>query len=234
MLPYKINTDLDPTTAPANSSRLNVNINIDLLKAAVTNEQGFDIVSLTSESRDIIGSCMLPDNSICIFSNIYGNANYKCEIGVLKDNNYSVILRDNISASALFNFSTLTLIQATSKVNFNGDYIVYWVDGNNSDKWLNLTNLQVDVTTDLKITNASQLNLMSGFTATVSDLPNQFTNVVEGGSLESGVYYITLVYGDRFKNFTKANLISSPIPVTASTGPFDTQYIGSAAATAFP
>ena len=231
MLPYKINTDLDPSTAPENSSRLNVNINIDILKASVTNEQGFDILSLTSESRDIVGNHMLPDSSLLLFSIIYGNTNYRCEIGILKDNKYSVVLRDNLLTGAEFGFSNINLIQATSKVNFNGDYVAYWVDGDNSDKWLNLTNLQVDVTTDLKITNPTQLNLMLGFTPTISDLPDQSTTVIDSGSLQSGVYYITLLYGDKFQNFTKASLISSPIPVVQSSGPFDTQYIGSKAGT---
>ena len=231
MLPYKINTDLDPSTAPENSSRLNVNINIDILKASVTNEQGFDILSLTSESRDIVGNCMLPDSSVCLFSIIYGNPDYRCEIGILKDNKYSVILRDNLLTFAEFGFSNINLIQATSKVNFNGDYVVYWVDGTNSDKWLNLTNLQVDVTTDLKVTNPAQLNLMLGFTPTISDLPDNSTTVIDSGALQSGVYYLTLLYGDKFQNFTKTSLISSPIPVVQSSGPFDTQYIGSSAGT---
>jgi hypothetical protein len=232
MLPLKINTDLDPTNAPENSSTLNVNMNADILKGVISNEQGFDIIPLTNDSRKIISTCLLPDNSICLYSQIFNNANYASEIGVLKEGIYTVILRDNLSVNAILGFSTTNLIQAQSKVNFNGDYIVYWVDGNNSDKWLNITNLQVDVTTDLKIANAAELNLMLGFTPSISDLPDRTTNIVESGSLFSGVYYISLVYGDKFQNFTKTAFISSPIPVVESSSPFDNQYIGSIANTA--
>jgi hypothetical protein len=232
MLPLKINTDLDPTNAPENSSTLNVNMNADILKGVISNEQGFDIITLTDDNRKIIGTCILPDNSICLYSQILNNGNYASEIGVLKENIYTVTLRDNLPVNALLGFNTTNLIQAQSKVNFNGDFVVYWVDGDNSDKWLNITNLQVDVTTDLKITNAAQLNLMLGFLPAIGDLPDQTTNIVESGSLFSGVYYISLVYGDKFQNFTRAAFISNPIPVVQSSGPFDTQYIGSIANTA--
>lgn len=227
MLPLKINTDLDPTIVPANSSTLNVNINADILKGVVSNEQGFDIIPLTDDTRKIIGSCMLPDNSLCLFSQILNNPNYSSEIGVLKEGIYSVTLRDNLSANAGFGFDTTNLIQAESKVNFNGDYVVYWVDGNNSDKWLNLTNLQVDTTTDLMIADAAQLNLMLGFLPAIGDLPE--LNITTGGNLESGMYYVAITYGDKFQNFTKTSLISNPMPVTNSNRPYNTQYIGSAA-----
>lgn len=227
MLPLKINTDLDPTIVPANSSTLNVNINADILKGVVSNEQGFDIIPLTDDTRKIIGGCMLPDNSLCLFSQILNNSNYASEIGVLKENSYTVILRDNLTNNALLGFDTTNLIQAESKVNFNGDYVVYWVDGNNSDKWLNITNLQVDTTTDLMIADVSQLNLMLGFAPSIGDLPD--LNIINGGNLESGMYYVAITYGDKFQNFTKTSLISNPIPVTNSNAPFDTQYIGSKA-----
>lgn len=226
MLPYKINTDLDPANVQENSSRLNVNVNLDILKAAITNEQGFDIVPLTSDERDIIGNCILPDNSLCLFSVINNNSEYSSEIGVLKDNRYSVVIRDNTSVGANFNFSTENLIQAESKVNFNGDFIVYFVDGSNSDKWLNLFNLQVDVTTDLKISSTSEMNLMLGFLPTISELPA--LSIIESGSLISGMYYVTAVYGDEFGNFTKPLLISNPIPVVESFTPFNNQSIGCA------
>ena len=228
MLPLKINTDLDPTNAPENSSSLNVNMNADILKGVISNEQGFDIIPLTNDSRKIIGTCLLADNSICLFSQIFNNANYASEIGVLKEGKYTVTLRDNLPVNAGLGFNTANLIQAQSKVNFNGDFVIYWVDGNNSDKWLNITNLQIDVTTDLKIANADQLNLMLGFLPAIGDLPD--LNITTGGNLKSGVYYVAITYGDKFQNFTKTSLISNPIPVTASNAPVNSnQNIGSIA-----
>ena len=227
MLPLKINTDLDPTNAPENSSTLNVNMNADILKGVISNEQGFDIIPLTNDNRKIIGTCLLPDNSTCLYSQILNNANYASEIGVVKEGVYTVTLRDNLPVNAGLGFNTANLIQAQSKVNFNGDFVIYWVDGNNSDKWLNITNLQIDVTTDLKIANADQLNLMLGFLPAIGDLPN--LNITTGGNLKSGVYYVAITYGDKFQNFTKTSLISNPIPVVEANPPFDNQYIGSIA-----
>ena len=66
MLPYKIVQDLNPAAAPENSSTLNVNVNFDILKQALINEQGFDKLSTTG--KEIIGSTILPNNSICVFS----------------------------------------------------------------------------------------------------------------------------------------------------------------------
>jgi len=229
MLPLKINTDLDPTNAPENSSTLNVNMNADILKGVISNEQGFDIITLTNDNRKIIGACLLPDNSTCLFSQIFNNANYASEIGVVKEGVYTVILRDNLAVNAALGFNTANLIQAQSKVNFNGDFVIYWVDGNNSDKWLNITNLQVDTTTDLKITDAAQFNLMLGFAPAIGDLPD--LSIIESGSLESGVYYVAITYGDKFQNFTKTSLISNPIPVVYPNAPFSNQYIGSKPAT---
>ena len=214
MLPLKINTDLDPTNAPENSSTLNVNMNADILKGVISNEQGFDIITLTNDNRKIIGACLLPDNSTCLFSQIFNNANYASEIGVVKEGVYTVILRDNLAANAELGFNTANLIQAQSKVNFNGDFVIYWVDGNNSDKWLNITNLQVDTTTDLKITDAAQFNLMLGFLPAIGDLPE--LSITNGGNLASGMYYVALTYGDKFQNFTKTSLISNPIPVAGN------------------
>lgn len=226
MLPIKINTDLDPAVVPQNSSKLNLNVNFDILKGAIVNEQGFDIIPLTNDNRLIVGSCVTPSNRLVLFSIINGQSDYSCEIGILGNNQYSVILKDNKSVDALFNFSTTNLIQCEAKVNFKGDEIIYFVDGLNSDKWLNLDDLQVTVTSDLRISSQSELSLLSNFLPTIGDIPDNTTSVVSGGNLSTGVYYIAIVYGDKFKNFTKTLLLSNPVPVTTSNAPYNTNFIG--------
>ena len=131
MLPYKIVQDLNPAAAPENSSTLNVNVNFDILKQALINEQGFDKLSTTG--KEIIGSTILPNNSICVFSVINISNTLYSEIGIIDDVTYKVVLRDTTSAS--LGFTTEHQIQAESKVNFNGDYVVYWVDGFNPDTY---------------------------------------------------------------------------------------------------
>lgn len=233
MLPYKIVQDLNPASAPENSSTLNVNVNFDILKQTLINEQGFDKLSTTG--KEIIGSCILPDNSVCIFSILNISNVLYSEIGIITDTTYKVVLRDKAAAASL-GFTTEHQIKAESKVNFNGDYIVYWVDGFNPDRWLNITNPQVDIEFVVfsgefipSISNAAQLGLMFGFTPTKGEYIDQTATAITGGSLTAAVYYIVCTYGDKYKNFTQTLYVSSPIPVTDSQIPFNNEYIGSAA-----
>ena len=233
MLPYKIVQDLNPAAAPENSSTLNVNVNFDILKQALINEQGFDKLSTTG--KEIIGSTILPDNSICVFSVILDQGLTYSEIGVITDTTYKVVVRDK-TINASLGFTTEHQIQAQSKVNFNGDYIVYWVDGFNPDRWLNITNPQIDIVfvnfygeSIPSISNAEQLGLMLGFTPTRGEYIDSTATTITGGSLTAAVYYIICTYGDKYKNFTQTLYVSSPIPVTASSLPFNNEYIGSPA-----
>jgi hypothetical protein len=235
MLPYKIVQDLNPAAAPENSSTLNVNVNFDILKQTLINEQGFDKLSTTG--KEIIGSCILPDNSICIFSIVINQGISYSEIGVITDTTYRIVVRDKAAAASL-GFTTEHQIKAESKVNFNGDYIVYWVDGFNPDRWLNITNPQIDIEFVSflgeyvpSISNAAQLSLMFGFTPVKGEYIDQTATTVTGGSLTAAVYYIVCTYGDKYKNFTQTLYVSSPIPVTDSQIPFNSEYIGSAAGT---
>jgi len=233
MLPYKIVQDLNPAAAPENSSTLNVNVNFDILKQALINEQGFDKLSTTG--KEIIGSTILPNNSICVFSVINDGGIIYSEIGIITDTTYKIIVRDRASNASL-GFTTEHQIQAQSKVNFNGDYIVYWVDGFNPDRWLNITNPQIDIVfIDFygefipSISNAEQISLMFGFTPVRGEYIDSTATTISGGSLTAAVYYIVCTYGDKYKNFTQTLYVSSPIPVTDSNTPFDVNYIGSEA-----
>lgn len=233
MLPYKIVQDLNPASAPENSSTLNVNVNFDILKQTLINEQGFDKLSTTG--KEIIGSCILPDNSVCIFSIVINQGISYSEIGVITDTTYRIVVRDKAAAVSL-GFTTEHQIKAESKVNFNGDYIIYWVDGFNPDRWLNITNPQIDIEFVSflgeyvpSIANVEQLSLMFGFTPVKGEYIDSTATTITGGSLAAAVYYIVCTYGDKYKNFTQTLYVSSPIPVTDSNEPFDFNYIGSKA-----
>ena len=226
MLPIKIVKDVNPSAAPANSSNLNVNINFDILKNALVNEQGFD--KLDTNGINIIGSCILPDNSVCIFSVVQYATYTESQIGVIDNFSYKLICRDQLGVVNL-GFTTEHQIKAESKVNFNGDYVIYWVDGFNPDRWLNITNPQIALSANRVITNEAQLQLMSGFTPRKGEYIDQTATVITGGSLVAAVYYIIVTYGDKYKNFTKPLYVSSPLPVVESNGNFGIAYVGSKA-----
>lgn len=228
MIPIKIVKDVNPASAPENSSNLNVNVNYDILKGALVNEQGFD--NLNIKDKKIIGSCILPDNSVCVFSILTNDADSKSEIGIIKENEYITICKD-FNGVVELGFSTEHQIQAESKVNYNGDYIVYWVDGFNPDRWLNLNNPQVELNNDKRLTTEASLSLMLNFTPTKGEYLDDISTVITGGSLPAAVYYVVVTYGDKFKNFTKTLYVSPPLPVVQSNSIFNTDYIGSAAGT---
>lgn len=225
MIPIKIVKDVNPASAPENSSNLNVNINYDILKSALVNEQGFDNLNIIG--KKIIGNCILPDNSVCVFS-IIDEVDSVSEIGIIKENEYIVICKDYEGVAEL-GFSTEHQIQAECKVNYNGDYIIYWVDGFNPDRWLNLNNPQIQLDSNKRIIDKAQLSLMLNFAPTKGEYLDNTSTVIVGGSLTAAVYYVIITYGDKFKNFTKTLYVSPPLPVVKSTNIFNTDYIGSEA-----
>lgn len=228
MLPIKIVKDVNPSSAPDNSSNLNVNVNFDILKNAIVNEQGFD--KLNFVFGDIIGSCILPDNTVCVFSTLLSGGVTYSVIGIVDGEKYKIVLVGGGGTS--LGFTTEHQIKAEAKVNFNGDYIVYWVNGFNPDRWLNLTNPQVNVTIigGLPFINsAADLNLMLSFIPKKGEYIDNTATTITGGTLPAAVYYVIVTYGDKYKNFTKPLYVSSPIPVVASSIPYGVGYIGSKA-----
>ena len=228
MLPIKIVKDVNPSSAPDNSSNLNVNVNFDILKNAIVNEQGFD--KLNFVFGDIIGSCILPDNTVCVFSTLLSGGITYSVIGIVDGEKYRIVLTG--SGNTSLGFTTEHQIKAEAKVNFNGDYIVYWVDGFNPDRWLNLTSPQVDIIMSggiPVIATIESLNLMLSFTPKKGEYIDNTATTIVGGILPAAVYYVVVTYGDKFKNFTKPLYVSAPIPVVASNGVFGVGYIGSKA-----
>lgn len=228
-IPLVMWTDGDPSLNQENTSRLNVNANANAEKGALTNESSFTKITSLGNLQ-IIGHIALPNNQDCYFSinPNYVVDNYKCEIGILDaSNTYRPILRDNLSiTNAGFGFDLAHLIQGTFKVGYNGDIIVYWSNGFNVDRFLNLTTLTVKTDDSLRLLNASQLKLLNSFP--VTELINlDVTEITGGGSLYSGVYYVVLQYTDATYNPTRTGQVSNPISVTQGiSGSYNESYDG--------
>lgn len=233
-IPLVMWTDGDPSLNQENTSRLNVNANANAEKGALTNESSFTKITSLGNLQ-IIGHIALPNNQDCYFSinPNYVVDNYKCEIGILDaSNTYRPILRDNLSiANAGFGFDLAHLIQGTFKVGYNGDIIVYWVNGLNVDRFLNLSNLQVTVDSSLRISNVNQVKLLNSFP--VTELINlDITSITGGGSLTSGAYYVILQYTDATYNPTRTGQVSNPISITKNnTSTYSNSYDGVAVST---
>ena len=232
-IPLVMWTDGDPSLNQENTSRLNVNANANAEKGALTNEQSFTKIPGYS-NLDVVGHITLPNNEDCYFSinHNYLTDGYRCEIGILDNtDSYRVVLRDNRTISIDFDWDPSYLIQGTFKVGYNEDIIVYWVNGLNVDRFLNLSNLQVTVDSSLRISNVNQVKLLNSFP--VTELINlDITSIAGGGSLTSGAYYVILQYADSLYNPTRTGQVSNPISITKSnTSTYSNSYDGVAVST---
>jgi hypothetical protein len=229
----KLHRNSDPRNQPESSSRLIINMNINYEFGSNTNEDGFDvlveyptIVGNTGIMYEVdkvcIGHILLPDNSICLFSNYtdLGGATGFTEIGILKDKTYRPVIR------GLFNCDEKFPIEGTSKINNKGEIIIYWTDFKNAQRWLNLTNPQVTLSNVLITTEIDKLLY---FPATESK-PVLLTNVINGGSLPTGVYIPVYKYADKDYNDTNAVFNSSVISIGDGSTPSN-QYDGAAPGT---
>jgi len=222
--------DGDVSRNPENTTRMAINANLDIKKVTHTPEEAFELIQTYDSSLTPVGFVTLPNGDVAVFSQA-DNADYTNEIGIIIDDTYSPKLRDNVDEGVNFNFSKIHLIKGVSKQNVNGDVIIYWVDGYNFDKYLNLTNPQIELDSTLRIASANSLELLSLSRVTRS---NNFTlnSVDAGGSLYSGVYYIAIQQLDRDKNTTQVGLLSNPISiVNKSAQNFTPSYDGCVANT---
>jgi hypothetical protein len=220
--------DTDPSRNPEGTTRYVLNGNFDINKQTVTPEEAFDFVSKYLPSNEPVGFINLPDKNIAILSKVNGSITYTSEIAILSsDNEYRVILRDSLPLGVNFNFSTQHLIKGTSKRKNNGDIVIYWVDGLNFDKYLNLTNPIVGIGANYQINSLNDYQLMSQFRVSSSNNV-YFEELVSGGSLLTGVYYIGIRQVDRDGNSTDFFQLSNPISITDSGGrSFSNNYDGS-------
>lgn len=212
-LPIKISLDGNRLLNKDNISNYNMNTNFSKESNAIQNEYGFLEVPDT-EGLTIIGAKKIFNNQTIICS-VIDNPNYKSEIGILTDGVYKTILRDNVVAGALFGFNIDNLIQIESKLTVNNEIIVYFVDGYNSDKYLNITTLQVNITNDLMIADSDELRNMIGFRLN-SSVNIYLNDANTGGDLLSGEYYVMASLWNKGGVKTHSLVISNPIQVNPS------------------
>ena len=218
MIPIKMWNDGNELNKPQNSSQFNKNTVFSKETSSIHNEYGFRIIYeynvLTQSDLEPIGFIPLIANKVVAFSVVNNNPNYTSEIGIIDNDIYKPILRDNTSINISFGFSEEHLIQGSFKVGLNAELIVYWVDGKNTDKWLNLTKPQVTIDNQLRLAVANEIQQMIGYRIN-SEINIDLVGVETGGSLETGVYFIVPVYiADN--NETHSLSISNPIQISAA------------------
>ncbi len=223
-LPIKMNLDGNRILNEDGISNYTMNANYSSESNAVHNEYGFIELQKTNGLR-IIGWKKIFGNQIVLCSQVIGNELYACEIGIMRGTDYSAIVRDNPSSGIFFNFDENHLIQIEAKLNINNETIIYFVDGLNPDKFLNITNPQVALGTELRVLNIFEFKNMIAFR--LNTAANVYLDGTgPGGSLLSGVYYVLITLWNKGGLKTHSLVVSNPIPIYPADGYVDGSTAG--------
>jgi len=142
-----------------------------------------EINTVLPKGNVYLGSCALEDRGRCIFS----VAGAISEIGVMRDGVYTMKVQDKF-----LGFKANFPIQAEAKKNIRGETYVYWVERNNPFRYMNLDNPPVTN----GILNTEALSVFRNYKT-----PNvAVTDVITGGVLIAGSYYVSVQYADANGN----------------------------------
>ena len=224
----KLHRNSDPRNQPVSTSRLIINYNINYEFGSNTGEDGFNIIeeypnaasvftnNTTEYDKTCIGHIILPDNSLCLFSNFELDGTIQTEVGILNNSTYKPIVRFDIGADEKYP------IEGTAKLDSKGDTIIYWTDFKNPQRWLNLTSPQITIADNLFSFQIDRLLYFPAFTAERIDL----TSIIQGGGdLPTGTYIPVYRYADSTYNDTNAIFNASVISIGDGTF-FNSTYDG--------
>ena len=234
--------DPERVDQPEGSYRDALNANLYYQKGAVVNEQGTSpITNVTGFVVDnIIGQCPLTDGRIVLFFNYTFQSNSTSAIGIVNPSlgQHTVLYRD-----AQLNFQPSNTIEATTKIDVNGNVLVYFTDNyilKATDEFTGIEYIseynppRVINITRQETSNVSSLYSNEDYTVEKLDL---FLNagfipefrdiqIEEGGGVVSGTYHLALAYVDEDLNRTNYLATSNPVHlVTAQEDSIPTESI---------
>lgn len=130
---------------------------------------------------------------------------FNSEIGIF---DYAQCTYTKLVNNKCLNFSTSHLVQAVSKENFDCSESIYWTDGNNPRRYLNLAKIpyiftQADDTCETK-TFTTQLDCNEILMTPNINVPTITLSLGSGGELQNGAYQIGMAYtvnGQRLSDF---------------------------------
>jgi hypothetical protein len=209
----------------------------------ISNEPGF-INAVENEmpiNFIVLGMCPIQDDIVVLgisFTNGFNNFGpfneniigilIKQENGlyfyqeVLNDNNPLYWVNDNVIQEQRLNFDIRYQIQVTARISFDNERVIYWTDGLNPPRTLNITK---DYTLEEnRFRNlAEQVQLFDVYQRPYI----KYNGFSGGGAIKPGVYQFAARYLNKTFDPTGFGYISNPIPVTAKFRQ-DTrdQYIG--------
>jgi hypothetical protein len=187
-------TNIDPINQPEDSFTFVLN--------AVLEQDGNDFnyqnplgnTKITGIDK-IFGSINLQDDDILIFCTINGSD----QIGIFNTDSYTPII------AADFNFNNT--IKATWRLIRNCDRIIYFADGSNPDRAINIDRLTDYFTNGVFDVSKTELNY------SVPKPVISSTEITNTGRLRIGTYWVAVELLDASLNQVAVSNISDPIPI---------------------
>lgn len=219
--------DPERVDQPEGSYRDALNANLYYHKGAVVSEQGTtaftNVGGFTVDN--IIGQCSLKDGRIVIFFNYTFSGNPTSAISVADP---TTLQNEIIYRNAELNFQPSNTIEATSKIDVNGNILVYFTDNYlvkttepvtgieyisdfNPPRVINITRQQESNINNLYNETDYDVNKLDIF-MNAGEIP-EFTDIKieEGGGVVSGTYHLALAYVDEDLNRTNYLATSNPV-----------------------
>jgi hypothetical protein len=221
--------DPERVDQPEGSYRDALNANLYYHKGAVVSEQG--TTAFTNVGGfvvdNMIGQCPLKDGRIVLFFLYTLNGNSTCAISIADP---ATMQNTIIYRNAALNFQRSHTIEATSKIDVNGNILVYFTDNYlvkrtesltgiefisefNPPRVINITRQQTSPESRLYsnedyTVEKLDLFLNGGFIPEFRDI-----RIEEGGGVVSGTYHLALAYVDEDLNRTNYLATSNPVHV---------------------
>jgi hypothetical protein len=137
-----IHTDFTPKDQPENTYRFALNAVDETSQgdsSSISNEESNEICADLPEGYIPIGKCYIGDGEVALF--LSDEANGDSEIGILKkDCTYETYVNDSAQVEKL-NFKVIHQIDTTYRLRKGCDKTVYFVDGNNNDRYFNFNDV---------------------------------------------------------------------------------------------
>lgn len=210
-------TDTSLSNQPNNSLRFCLNGISETLNGDLdftSNERGNSSKFNIEEGYNIVGHLNFIDNEYLLF--LAKNDNPSIIALIDKSNNYKELIK-----SSCLNFKEEVHIKAKYRLINGCERVVYFVDGNNTDKAINIDNL-ISYVQDANLGNTPlQANIDDTWECGLFNLEQDYKHpIIEldrviptGGNLEYGTYRFGIQYSDSNQNLSNVTHISNAIPI---------------------
>ena len=158
----------------------------------------------------IIGAIKLLNNKWAIFS----TDNYNSEIGIFNELECTYV---KVVNDTCLNFNTANLIEGRSKELFDCSEVIYWTDGVNKRRYLNLSNVPFkftykDDTCSTKV-YTKDCDCEELWVDAKLSIPSITPRISGAGSLKNGAYQFSIAYSTNNFRITEFTTVSKPVRV---------------------